>query len=255
MFTGIFDSHAHYDDEKFDSDRAEALTRIHAAGVENVMTIGADLESSARSAALAREYPFIYAAVGVHPEQAGEAPGDYLSRLRVMAGEKKVRAIGEIGLDYYWPENPPRELQKRFFEEQILLARELELPIIVHDREAHADTLAILQKYRPHGVLHCFSGSAEMAKEILRLGMYIGFTGSITFKNARKAPEAAAVIPDDRLLIETDCPYMAPVPHRGERNDSSLLPLVAERLGEIRGQSTEEIIRLTYENACRLFGV
>ena len=255
MNTGIFDSHAHYDDAKFEEDREPLLSRIHEGGVEYIMTIGSDLASSERSVALAEEHPFLFAAVGVHPEQAGEAPADYLDSLRRMAQSGRVRAIGEIGLDYYWPENPPHELQQRFFEEQILLARELELPIIVHDRDAHADTISILKKYRPRGVVHCFSGSAEMAREILRLGMYIGFTGAITFKNARRAPEAAAVVPDDRLLLETDCPYMAPEPHRGKRNDSSLLPFVAQRLGEIRGQSAEEIIRQTNQNARTLFGI
>lgn len=253
--TGIFDSHAHYDDPRFEEDRDALLSRIHGEGVEYIMTIGADLPTSEAALALAGRYPFVFAAVGVHPEQAGEAPSDYLARLRQLAEHPRVRAIGEIGLDYYWKENPPREVQRRFFEEQILLAKELSLPIIVHDREAHADTLAMLQKHRPRGVVHCYSGSAEMAREIAKLGMYLGFTGAVTFKNARRALEAAAVVPEDRLLIETDCPYMAPEPHRGKRCDSSLLPFVAEKLAEVRGVSAEEIIRLSCRNAKTLFGV
>ena len=251
----IFDSHAHYDDSRFDEDREALLTRIHAGGVEYIMTIGADLPSSQAAVKLARQHDFIYCAVGIHPEQAGEAPAGYLTQLKSLAAGGRCRAIGEIGLDYYWAENPPREVQKRFFEEQLLLARELDLPVIVHDREAHADTLALLQKYRPRGVVHCFSGSAEMARQVTAMGMYVGFTGAITFKNARKAPEAAMAVPDDLLLIETDCPYMAPEPYRGHRCDSSMLPRVAERLAELRGTTPEEILRLTRQNAMHLFGI
>lgn len=252
---GIFDSHAHYDDSRFDEDREALLSRIHAEGVEYIMTIGADLPTSQAAVTLAQQHDFIYCAVGIHPEQAAEAPADYLAQLKSLAAEGRCRAIGEIGLDYYWAENPPKEVQKRFFEEQLLLARELELPVIIHDREAHADTLALLQKYRPRGVVHCFSGSAEMARQVTAMGMYVGFTGAITFKNARKAPEAAMAVPDDLLLIETDCPYMAPEPYRGHRCDSSMLPRVAERLAEIRGTTPEEILRLTRQNAMRLFGI
>lgn len=252
---GIFDSHAHYDDQRFEEDRAELLPRIHREGVEYIMTIGADLQSSRAACRIAEQYDFIYFAAGIHPEQAAEAPEDYLQALRRLAAHPKCRAIGEIGLDYYWAENPPKERQLALFEEQLMLARELELPVIIHDREAHADTMALLRKYRPRGVLHCFSGSAEMAGEVAALGMYIGFTGAITFKNARKAPQAAAAVPDDLLLIETDCPYMAPEPYRGKRCDSSMLPRVAERLAEIRGGSAEEIVQMTCRNARRLFGV
>ena len=252
---GIFDSHAHYDDQRFEEDRAELLSRIHREGVEYIMTIGADLQSSRAACRIAEQYDFIYFAAGIHPEQAAEAPEDYLQALRRLAAHPKCRAIGEIGLDYYWAENPPKERQLALFEEQLLLARELELPVIIHDREAHADTMALLRKYRPRGVLHCFSGSAEMAREVAALGMYLGFTGAITFKNARKAPQAAAVVPADRLLMETDCPYMAPEPYRGKRCDSSMLPRVAERLAEIRGESAEEIVESTCQNAKRLFGI
>lgn len=252
---GIFDSHAHYDDSRFDEDREQLLSRIHGEGVEYIMTIGTDLSSSRRALELAEEHPFIYAAVGVHPEQCGEAPADYREELIRMAASPRVRAIGEIGLDYYWEENPPIELQHRYFEEQLILARELDLPVIIHDREAHADTLEMIKRHRPRGVVHCYSGSAETARELVKLGMYIGFTGALTFKNARRAVEAAAVVSDDRLLIETDCPYMAPVPLRGKRCDSSMLSFVAEKLAEIRGTTPEEIVRLTAENAKALYGV
>ena len=252
---GIFDSHAHYDDERFDADRDELLQRIHREGVEYIMTIGSDLASSRAACRLAERYDFIWFAAGIHPEQAGDAPADYREALKELATHPKCRAIGEIGLDYYWAENPPRERQQALFREQVLLAKELGLPVIIHDREAHADTLKVLRELRPAGVLHCFSGSAEMAREVAALGMYIGFTGAITFKNARKAPQAAAAVPDDLLLIETDCPYMAPEPYRGKRCDSSMLPRVAERLAEIRGRSAEEIVQMTCRNARRLFGV
>lgn len=252
---GIFDSHAHYDDERFDADRDELLQRIHREGVEYIMTIGSDLASSRAACRLAERYDFIWFAAGIHPEQAGDAPADYREALKELAAHPKCRAIGEIGLDYYWAENPPRERQQVLFREQVLLAKELGLPVIIHDREAHADTLEVLRELRPAGVLHCFSGSAEMAGEVAALGMYIGFTGAITFKNARKAPQAAAAVPDDLLLIETDCPYMAPEPYRGKRCDSSMLPRVAERLAEIRGGRAEEIVQMTCRNARRLFGV
>lgn len=252
---GIFDSHAHYDDERFDGDREELLERIHREGVEYIMTIGADLPTSRAAKALAERYDFVYFAAGIHPEQAGEAPEDWLTELKALAQHPKCRAVGEIGLDYYWAENPPRERQLELFRQQIMLAKELALPVIIHDREAHADTLEVLRELRPAGVLHCFSGSAEMAREAAALGLYMGFTGAITFKNARKAPQAAAAVPDDRLLIETDCPYMAPEPYRGKRCDSSMLPRVAERLAEIRGTTAQEIAASTCRNAKRLFGI
>ncbi len=175
--------------------------------------------------------------------------------MKELAAHPKCRAVGEIGLDYYWAENPPKERQQELFRQQVLLAKELGLPVIIHDREAHADTLEVLRELHPQGVLHCFSGSAEMAREAAALGMYMGFTGAVTFKNARKAPQAAAAVPDDRLLIETDCPYMAPEPYRGKRCDSSMLPRVAERLAEIRGCTAEEIVEMTCRNAKRLFGI
>ena len=252
---GIFDSHAHYDDERFDADRDALLERIHREGVEYIMTIGADLPTSHAACMLAERYDFVYFAAGIHPEQAGDAPEDWLTELKELAVHPKCRAVGEIGLDYYWAENPPKERQQELFRQQVLLAKELGLPVIIHDREAHADTLEVLRELRPQGVLHCFSGSAEMARVAAALGMYMGFTGAVTFKNARKAPQAAAAVPDDRLLIETDCPYMAPEPYRGKRCDSSMLPRVAERLAEIRGCTAEEIVEMTCRNAKRLFGI
>ena len=252
---GIFDSHAHYDDERFDADRDELLKRIHREGVEYIMTIGADLPTSRAACALAERYDFIYFAAGIHPEQAGDVPKEYLNELKTLAAHPKCRAIGEIGLDYYWAESPPKERQLELFRQQVMLAKELGLPVIIHDREAHADTLEVLRELRPAGVLHCFSGSAEMAREVTALGLYIGFTGAITFKNARKAPQAAAAVPDDRLLLETDCPYMAPEPYRGKRCDSGMLPRVAERLAEIRGRTPDEIAAVTCQNARRLFGI
>ena len=229
---GIFDSHAHYDDERFDADRDELLESIHREGVEYIMTIGADLPTSYAARELAERYDFVYFAAGIHPEQAGDAPENYLEELKALAAHPKCRAIGEIGLDYYWAENPPKERQMELFRQQVLLAKELGLPVIIHDREAHADTLALLRELHPAGVLHCFSGSVEMAKEVAALGMYLGFTGAIT-----------------------DCPYMAPEPYRGKRCDSSMLPRVAERLAEIRGVTPEEIIASTCRNAKRLFGI
>ena len=253
---GIFDSHAHYDDKRFDEDRDKLLNRMHREGVEYIMTIGADLPTSYAARELAERYDFVYFAAGIHPEQAGDAPENYLEELKALAAHPKCRAIGEIGLDYYWvKDEEQRKLQREIFIRQLDIARQLHLPVCVHDREAHADTLEVLRELRPQGVLHCFSGSAEMAREVAALGMYLGFTGAITFKNARKAPQAAAVVPADRLLMETDCPYMAPEPYRGKRCDSSMLPRVAERLAEIRGESAEEIVESTCQNAKRLFGI
>ena len=251
----LFDTHAHYDDERFDGDREALLASMPEKNVGLIVNPGCDISSSRTAVALAESFDFVYAAVGIHPENCADFVPEQIDTLRQMAKAPKVVAIGEIGLDYYWAENPPKERQMELFRQQVLLAKELGLPVIIHDREAHADTLALLRELHPAGVLHCFSGSVEMAKEVAALGMYLGFTGAITFKNARKAPQAAAVVPDDRLLIETDCPYMAPEPYRGKRCDSSMLPRVAERLAEIRGVTPEEIIASTCRNAKRLFGI
>ena len=250
----IFDSHAHYTDKAFNDDRENMLGSLKESGICGVINCGADLESSQKSVALSEEYDYIYCACGVHPEEVDGLPESYIDILRNMAQNEKCVAIGEIGLDYYWRQDN-KELQKKVFEEQILLAKELDLPIIVHDRDAHEDTLAILKKHKPKGVLHCFSGSAETAKEILKLGMYIGLGGAVTFKNAKKPVEVAEMLPLDRLLLETDCPYMAPVPMRGKRNYSAYIQYVAEKIGEIKGIDPQIVTNQATENTKTLFGI
>ncbi len=251
----IFDSHAHYDDEAFNEDRGTLLAELPRRGICNVVNCGADLASSKSSVALAAEYPYFYAAVGVHPECAKDAPADYAEQLEALIGQNKVVAVGEIGLDYHFEENAPRDVQKAIFEKQILLALKHRLPIIVHDRDAHGDTLQLLQKHKPAGVVHCFSGSVEMAKEVIRLGMYIGLGGAVTFKNARVPVEVATAIPLERMLMETDCPYMTPVPFRGKRNDSTLIAYTAAKIAEIRGTTVQNILEVTRRNAETLFGI
>ena len=252
----IFETHAHYDDEQFDADRDELLSSLADGGVGLVVNPSVTAENAKKVLAMAEQYPFFYAAVGVHPENCANYDENELAALRELAQHPKCVAIGEIGLDYYWEENPPREFQQRVFREQMALARELNLPVIVHDREAHADSLTIVKEFpEVKGVFHCYSGSAEMAKELLKLGWMISFTGVVTYKNARKTVEAAEVVPLDRLMIETDAPYMSPVPRRGTRNDSRNLIFIAEKLAEIKGISTEEMIRITEENAKRFFGI
>lgn len=245
----IFDTHAHYTDEQFE-DRDILLPQIHKEGVSEIITCGTDIKSSIDSIELSKKYPFVYAAVGFHPEELTRIDVD-IPALKNLITERVV-AIGEIGLDYYWNKEN-KEKQKDGFIRQILLAKELGLPVIVHDREAHGDTLEILKEYKPKGVLHCFSGSAEMAKEIIKLGMYIGVGGVVTFKNAKNLPEVIENIPLDRILLETDAPYLAPVPFRSKRNDSSLIPYIAEKIGDIKGISKEQVLKITKENAYRLF--
>ena len=233
---GIFDSHAHYDDQRFEEDRAELLPRIHREGVEYIMTIGADLQSSRAACRIAEQYDFIYFAAGIHPEQAAEAPEDYLQALRRLAAHPKCRAIGEIGLDYYWvKDEEQRKLQREIFIRQLDIARQLHLPVCVHDREAHGDTLAILKKEARdiRGVMHCYSGSLEMARELMKLDWFIGVDGPLTFKNAAKLPEIVQRLPLERILVETDCPYTAPVPVRGKRNEPAYVYHVAAKLAEL----------------------
>jgi len=251
----ILDSHAHYDDEAFDGDRDLLLSELQQNGICNVVNCGVDLKASEASIAMAAKYPFLYAAVGIHPECAKDAPQDYLEQLEKLITQDKVVAVGEIGLDYHFEDNAPREVQKSIFENQISLAQKYKLPIIVHDRDAHGDTTELLRKWKPAGVVHCFSGSVEMAKEVIRLGMYIGLGGAVTFKNARVPVEVAAFIPLERMLMETDCPYMAPVPFRGKRNDSKLIAYTATRIAEIRGTTPEQILEVTRCNAETLFGI
>lgn len=254
MYNNIFDSHAHYDSDAFDDDRKELVNALPEQGVCGIINCGSDIASSLASLELADEFEFVYAACGVHPHEAEKCKSGYLPVLKKLCMEKKCVAVGEIGLDYHY-DFSPRDIQKKIFEQQIVLASELDLPIIVHDREAHEDTMELLKKYKPKGVVHCFSGSVEMAKEILKLGMYIGLGGAVTFKNARKPKEVAGIVPDDYLLIETDCPYMTPVPFRGKRCDSSYIPYTAEVLAEVRGKTVNEILDLTRKNANTLFGL
>lgn len=254
MYSNIFDTHAHYDDEKFDGDRAEVLSLVKNSGVCTIIDCGCDLKSSLAAVKLSEDFDFIFAAVGVHPHEAEEATEVDFSEIRRLYEKKKVIAVGEIGLDYHY-DFSPREKQKEVFERQLILANELNLPVIVHDREAHEDTLMLLKKYKPKGVVHCFSGSTEGAREILSLGMYIGLGGAVTFKNARKPLEVAAFVPVDRLLLETDCPYMAPVPFRGKRCDSSMIPFSAERIAEVRKTDVQTLIDRCCKNAQTLFGI
>ena len=253
-YKNIFDSHAHYDDDWFDEDRDELLSSLYSKGVTNIINCGCDYKSSLTTLALAEKYDFIYAALGVHAHEAEEASEEDLDNIKALYSHKKVVAVGEIGLDYHY-DFSPRERQIEVFEKQIILANELGLPIIVHDRESHEDTMNLLKKHRPKGVVHCFSGSVEMAKEVVKLGMYIGLGGAVTFKNARKPIEVAEYLPIDYLLLETDAPYMTPVPFRGQRCDSAHIAYTAEKIAEVKGMDTQELIDKCNENAKRLFGI
>lgn len=250
-----FDTHAHYDDRAFDADRFALLERVHAEGVDCIVDPGCDLRSSRAALALAERFPFVYAAVGIHPEELGDSTPEALAEIRELAEHPKCLAIGEIGLDYYWDAAHKAE-QQLLFRQQLSLALELDKPVIVHDREAHGDCLAIVRDYPGlRGVFHCFSGSAEMAKELLRDGWYLGFDGPITYKNARKALEVLAICPPERILVETDSPYLSPVPNRGKRNDSRNLRYIVRCIAEELGRSEEEVAALTRENGRRLFGL
>ena len=249
----LTDTHAHYDSEAFDGDRYELLDRLFEESVNKIVTVGCACESWQPVIRLAERYDNLYAALGLHPEDIYDLQGDYLQQLEELAKHPKVKAIGEMGLDYHY-ESYDRELQIKIFREQLQLADKLSMPVIIHSRDAAADTLEILHDLRPKkAVMHCFSGSAETAREILSLGLYISFTGVITFKNARRAVEACAEVPLDRLMLETDCPYMAPVPCRGQRCDSSMIRSTAEKIGEIKGLTADEVIKLCNENADRFF--
>lgn len=254
LIHGIFDSHAHYDDARFDEDRDALLSSLPGKGVCGIIDIGCDLESSRKAVALAEKYPYVWAAVGYHPEQAALRTDEGVAELRQLLSHPKVVAIGEIGLDYYWPE-PNHETQKQVLIEQLKLARELQKPVILHVRDASEDALTILKAHPVRGVMHCFSGSPETAREVLKLGLYIGFTGVLTFKNARKPVEACAAVPLDRLLLETDCPYMAPTPYRGQRCWSPMIEQTAARAAEIKDVSTQELVNAARENTLSLFQI
>lgn len=251
----LFDTHAHLNDPAFDEDRDELICGLGEKGIDFVMNVGCCLESSRDCTAMAEKYPFIYASVGSHPDSAGEVCEELMETYLQMSKHPKVKAIGEIGLDYYY-EGFDRQIQIRAFEMQLELARQVDLPVIVHERDAHGDGMDVVRKFpEVTGVFHCYSGAAEMARQLVNMGWYIGFTGVLTFKNARKAVETAASIPLERIVLETDCPYMSPEPFRGRRNDPGRLIHMAEKLAEIRGLPVEEIIEITTENAKRLYRI
>jgi len=254
MYHNIFDTHSHYDDRKFNPDREVILNSLQSQGISLVVSCGCDIETTQYNFDLAQQYDYMYFAAGFHPENLEGATLDDLKIIEKFAKNKKCAAIGEIGLDYHWMSST-KEKQKEFFEAQIELAKKLDMPVIVHDREAHGDTLDILKRTKPKGVVHCFSGSKEMAREVIKLGMYIGLNGVITFNNARKSLEVAKEIPIERLVLETDCPYLAPVPMRGKINNSSYIPYIAEKIGTLLGIDTQELLDITNENAKRLYNL
>ncbi|MEH2958897.1 TatD family hydrolase [Candidatus Merdisoma sp. JLR.KK006] len=251
----IFESHAHYDDTAFDADREALLKQCQEQGIETIVNVSASLASVKSTLQLAEQHAFIYAAVGIHPDEVGELNEEAMGWLREQCLHPKTVAVGEIGLDYYW-DKEKHELQKYWFHRQMELAKELKLPIIVHSREAAADTLEAVRKaHTPElkGVIHCFSYTPEIAKEYLNMGYYIGIGGVITFKNAKKLKEVVKMLPLERILLETDCPYLAPEPYRGKRNSSLNLPYVAETIGQLKGVAAEEVIRMTAANARALY--
>lgn len=253
----IFETHAHYDDKAFDEDRENLLLELYQNGITTIINVSSDLASIKRTLSLAEKYPYIYGAVGVHPSDSGELTEETFLELTKACRHEKVVAVGEIGLDYYWQE-PEKEIQKKWFERQLLLAQEVSLPVIIHSREAAKDTLDMMRALHAEksgGVIHCFSYSKEMAAEFLKLGYYFGIGGVVTFQNAKKLREAVAYIPIDKILLETDSPYLAPVPNRGKRNNSGNIPYIVQEIAQIKGVSYEEIIAATRQNSERLFGV
>ncbi len=251
----LFDSHAHFDDDWFDQDREQVIASLQDYGVGRVMNVGADIKTSHQSIALAETYDGFYATVGVHPDGIKTMTQEDLVTLRALAEHPKVCAIGEIGLDYHYDDADP-DLQKYWFQKQLELALELDMPVVIHDRDSKGECVRILRELGvSRGVMHCFSGSAELARQLVEMGFMISFTGVLTFKNARRAVEACQAVPLERLMIETDCPYMAPEPHRGERNFSGYVEFVCRKMAEIKGVSFEEMARITYENALRFYGI
>lgn len=254
MYTNIFDTHAHYDDEAFDDDRESLVLSLKDRGVVGIVSCGCDIASTVANQNLSHSFDDFYFAAGFHPENLEDFSVEDLEKLEPFFADEKCVAVGEIGLDYHWM-NSTKEKQRELFVAQIELAKAKGLPVIVHDREAHGDTLDILKATKPSGVLHCFSGSVEMAREVIKLGMFLGFNGVATFKNARKIPEVVREIPLDRIVLETDCPYLAPEPYRGKRNDSSFIPFIAQRIGEILGISAQEVLDVTNKNARALYNL
>ena len=250
----IFDSHAHYDDEKFETDRQEVLDGLFSDKICGIINCGCDLQSSIKSVELAKKYENIYAAVGVHPHEAEDVNDDEFKKIMELVNEKKVVALGEIGLDFHY-DFSPRENQIDMFERQVKLSKELDIPIIVHDREAHEETYKILRKYKPKGVVHCFSGSVELAKETINLGMYIGLGGAVTFKNAVKPVEVARFAPIERILLETDAPYMSPVPMRGKRCQSDMIEYTALKIAEIKEIDYDTVVKTACKNTKDLFSL
>ena len=251
----IFDTHAHYDDKAFDEDREELLERLPAGGIGRVVNVGSTVASCEACLELAEKYDHVYAAVGVHPSETEELNEERFAQLRKQCQHPKCVAVGEIGLDYYWPE-PGADVQKKWFERQLELAREVKKPVIIHSREACKDTLDVLRAHAAEeigGVIHCYSYSAETARDYLKLGFFFGIGGVLTFKNSKKLKETVEMLPMESMILETDCPYLAPVPHRGKRNSSLMLPYVVEAMAQIKGISPEEVRRITWENACRLY--
>lgn len=249
----IFDAHAHYDDDWFDEDRHKLLSSLPSQGVCGIVNASVDLKTAKIAQGFAEKYDYMYFTVGFHPENLTDMPSDYLSQIAQMLQHEKAVALGEIGLDYHW--DIEKSLQHRVFEEQLILAKELDVPVVVHDREAHRDVMSYLRKYQPKGLLHCFSGSVEMLKEVLNLGMSISLGGTVTYKNARVPVEVAKAVPLDRLLLETDSPYLSPVPNRGKRNDSSNIIYTATRVAEIKGIGIQQLLDITSANAKRLYAI
>lgn len=252
----IFDTHAHYDDEQFDMDREELLGSMEAGGIGAIVDAGSTLESWDKIIELTEAYPFIYGAIGIHPDEVGTLDEAEMERMAGLLDKDKIVAVGEIGLDYYW-DKENHDIQKSWFIRQLQLAREKQMPVIIHSREAAADTMDIMKRYASgmKAVIHCYSYSAEMAKEYVKMGYYIGVGGVVTFKNAKKLKQVVQEIPLERILLETDCPYLAPVPYRGKRNSSLNLPYVAETIAELKGTTSEEVIQQTEKNAKELYGL
>ncbi len=250
----IIDTHAHYDDEQFDTDRDELLKSMHDGGIGLIVNAASTLESWGKIQRLTEEYPFVYGAVGIHPDEAGTLTEEHMSEMERLLDLEKIVAVGEIGLDYYW-DNESHDVQKKWFIRQLELAKKKDMPVIIHSREAAADTMEIMRGYASgmRAVIHCYSYSVEMAREYVKMGYYIGIGGVVTFKNAKKLVNVVKEIPLTSIVLETDCPYLAPVPYRGKRNSSLYLPYVAEKIAEIKGVNIEEVVRQTEENSRMLY--